>query len=78
MGGLTAWAAKAKQVFSGKPDVPLALVPRRPDAPSAVSRFARRDPQLAHQCRSAPGFWVICGTHQCRYALGFRVIAGSL
>ncbi len=28
--------------FSGKPDESLALVPRRPDAPSAESRNARR------------------------------------
>ena len=78
MGWLTAWAAKAEHVFSGKSDEPLALVPRRPDAPSAVSRSARRDAQLAHQCRSALGFRMNCGTHQCRSALGFRVIAGTL
>ena len=78
MGWLTAWAAKAEQVFSGKPDEPLALVPRRPVAPSAVSRSARRDAQLAHQCRSALGFRVICGTHQCRSVLGFKVTAGTL
>ena len=77
-GWLIAWAAKAAQVFSGKPNEPLILVPRKPDAPSAVSRSARRDAQLAHQCRSALGFRVNCGTHQCRSALGFRVFAGTL
>ena len=79
MGWLTAWAAKTEQVFSGKPDEPLALViPRKPDAPSVVSRSARRDAQLAHQCRSALGCRVNCGTHQCRSVLGFRVTAGTL
>ena len=54
------------------------MVPRRPDAPSAVSRSARRDAPLAHQRRSALGSRVNCGTHQCRSAIGFRVIAGTL
>jgi len=78
MGWLIAWAAKVAQVFSGKPDEPLILVPRKPNAPSAVSRSARRDAQLAHQCPFALGFRVNCGTHQCGSALGFRVIAGTL
>jgi len=47
MGWLIAWSVKAAQVFSGKPEEPLILVPRNPDAPSAVSRSARRDVQLA-------------------------------
>ena len=41
------------------------------DAPSAVVRSARRDAQLAHQCRYALAFGVNCGTHQRRSALGF-------
>ena len=47
---------------------PLILVPRKPDAPSAVSSSARRDTQVAYQRRSALGFRVNCGT---RYGHGF-------
>ena len=46
--------------FSGKPNEPLALVSRRPDAPSAVSRSARRVWGITER--------VTCGT---RYGHGF-------
>ena len=52
----------------------LFLVPRKPDAPSAVpaaiavSRSARRDARLVYQRRSALGLMVNCGT---RYGHGF-------
>ena len=46
--------------FSGKPDESIALVPRRPDAPSAESRSARRVWGVTER--------VSCGT---RYGHGF-------
>ena len=78
MGWLTTWVAKAEHIFSGNQDEPLALVPRRPNAPSAVFRSAHRDAQLAHQCRSALGSRASYGTRQHGSALGFGVIVGTL